>query len=88
MRIQLTLEPHMQIGDAAEYRRLGGLGSGARLFQYKVGGWPKGQEVFIRDMRATDATGRWRISRNLREWEGDYESAEAALVSLQAQFSI
>jgi hypothetical protein len=83
----LTLKPDMQIGDGG---RGGGLGMDprARVFQYEVLGWPEpGVSILVRDMRVAGPRGRWKISRtsDRQTWEGDFETAEAALAALQAE---
>jgi hypothetical protein len=56
----------------------------SQAIQYEVFGLPSRDPILIRDMRATGEHGRWRVSRRQGEWEGDYESAEAALAALEA----
>jgi hypothetical protein len=79
----LTLIPDMQLSSGREFRGLGD--PSAYVFQYTVGGWPvPGQEILICDWRARGRAERWRISRRLREWDGDYETPEAALNALRS----
>jgi hypothetical protein len=81
----LRLKADMQVGDGPFVGL--GIGSRAYVFQYEVLGWPvDGHVVILRDMRATGEPGRWRVSRDhCVTWAGDFESAEHARESLEAE---
>ena len=76
MTPKLWLEP-------AGYLRGGDEAGNWRMSAYRVRGLPESEHVLIAE---DGATGRWGIVRGLTmQWSGDFETIEAALLSLQEQ---